>query len=281
MRVPLDDLSSGDVVKACEENYIDYWKCIGHSRNAEFSESNGITHCVTGLPQEIFNVVLRCRLDPGEADSAIDKALQYYRSRRIPMLWHVGMLTEPKDVGMRLAARGFPHDYDLTAMAIDLDSKDTPSGDPGFVSVERVADGKGSDQWIECLTSSWESPREVGAWMRGNACFNMAIELEKRVSLPRRMYLGALEGTPAGACMLVWRDGVAGLQAVGTVPDARRKGVGRAVVEAALDDARMMGFGYVVVLSTIEGLKLYERCGFRAFGKLPEHSMYFDKYQQK
>jgi len=75
--------------------------------------------------------------------------------------------------------------------------------------------------------------------------------------------------------MLFWSGDIAGLQCVGTVQSGRRRGVGEAVVRAALADAQEMGFRFVVVLSTVEGVSLYQKTGFRAFGKLPEHSMDF------
>ena len=279
-RIPLNRLSADEIVKACEENYIDYWRCAGSSENAEYSDRGGITYCLTGLPQEIFNVVLKCSLDETTADSNIDAVLEHFRSRRVPMIWHVGKLTKPNDVGNRLAARGFPHDYDLAAMAVDIDTAASAADSAGSVSVERVLDEPSSDLWIDVLTRSWESPKEVGIWMRSNVCFSVEAERQRRLALPRRLYLGVLDGKPVGACMLLWSDMVAGLQAVGTVPEARHRGIGKAVVEAALNDARELGFGYAVVLSTIEGQRLYEQCGFRAFGKLPEHSMYFDRSPQ-
>ena len=75
--------------------------------------------------------------------------------------------------------------------------------------------------------------------------------------------------------MLFWSGDVAGLQDVGTDHSARGKGVGGAVARAAMGDAREMGFGHLVVLSTVEGVGMYKKVGFKTFGKLPEHSMDF------
>ena len=273
---PLDEFSAEEVVRACEENYIYYWRCVGTSPNAEFSEEGGIMQCITGLPQELFNVVLKCNLDLETIDSRIDDAIRYFRSRRIPMIWHTGVSSEPRDIGRYLEARGFPHDYDLAAMAVDLESM---ADGPGFAegtAVKTVASSTDSKHWAECLASSWESPREIIPWMLNNACFNLSIESRAGRPLPRRMFLGLLEGRPVSASMLVWSDLVAGLQTVGTVQAASSRGAGTAVVRATLIDARAMGFRFAVVLSTIEGLGLYRKLGFKVFGKLPEHSMHFE-----
>jgi GNAT superfamily N-acetyltransferase len=272
--------SPEEVVKACEENYADYWRCVALSSNADFSEIRGITRCITGLQQEVFNIVLSCHIAADAMDARIDEEIRDIGARQIPVIWHVGMLTEPKDLGRYLEARGFPHDYDLTAMAVDLESVDDGAGHRDDVPVRRVASEQDCSGWAGCLAESWESPKEVAPWMMNNACFNLAIEQSRGMSLPRKMYLASLEGAPSAGSMLFWSNGVAGLQTVGTVHAARRKGVGTAVVEGALADARTMGFKHVVVLSTVEAVDMYNRCGFRVFGKLPEHMMDLRKVER-
>jgi ribosomal protein S18 acetylase RimI-like enzyme len=271
----LDELAPDEVVRECEQNYIDYWKCSAQSPGPEFSESGGIVRCITGLPQDIFNVILCCRLSHRDMDQRIDEMIDHLRTRRVTAIWHVGLLTEPKDLGSRLESRGFAHDYDLTAMASDLERIDPVVDLPDGVAVRTVSGREESSEWVKCLAESWESPPEVVAWMHRNACFNTVIERDSGHVLPRKMFLGLIDGTPVGASMLFWSGDIAGLQAVGTAHSGRGKGVGTAVVGAALNHARSLGFKHVVVLSTVEGVKMYQKAGFRTFGKLPEHSMDF------
>ena len=272
--------SQEEVIKACEQNYTDYWRCVALSPNAEFLETEGITRCMTGLQQEVFNIVLSCHLGMDTIDARIDEEIRDIGARKVPAIWHVGMLTEPKDLGRYLSARGFPHDYDMTCMAVELESSNSRFDARGGLAVRRVASEQDCRDWVDCLAESWESPREVVPWMMNNACFNLAIERSRGLSLPRRMYLASLQGSPSAGSILFWSSGIAGLQTVGTVPAARRKGAGTAVVECALEDARAMGFKHVVVLSTVEAVDMYKRCGFRIFGKLPEHSMDLRKQER-
>jgi len=273
----IDELSHEDIVRACEENYINYWRCVGRSPNADFSEANGITRCITGIHQDVFNVVLRCDLEGEDIEEKIDRAIQEFRARRVPLLWHTGLTSRPRDIGKYLEARGFPHDYDLAAMAVDLSSIGDSMETRGSIYVKQVETEAECAHWAECLVRSWESPSDTLRWMQDNACFNLRVEKELGLNLPRRMYLGFLDDRPAGACMLAWDDEIAGLEMVGTVHQARYKGVGSALVFKALLDAASMGFQFVVVLATVEGVRLYEKCGFKKFGKLPEHSMDFSK----
>lgn len=275
-RTPLEKLSPEQIVIACEQNYIDYWACAGASPHGQYSDDMGMTKAITGLPNEIFNVVLRCTLSGGDVEARVDEAIRSFRARGLRLLWHVGMLTEPRDLGAILEARGFPHDYDLRAMAIDLHSADLMREAPSHIRVQSVQSAEQSRQWIECIASSWHLPREVPEWMAVNPCFNPSVQSAGKPIPSRRLYLGLHRDEPVSACMLFWSGGIAGLQAMGTVPSAQNRGVGSATVRAALRDALALGFRNVVVLSTVEGVRLYERLGFKAFGNLPEHSMLFD-----
>jgi len=272
--------SPEEVVNACEENYSDYWRCVALSSNAKFSETRGITRCITGLQQDVLNVVLSCHLEADAVDARIDEEIRDIGALQVPVIWHVGRSTEPKDLGRYLEARGFPHDYDLTALAVDLESADGGASRQDSVPVRPVASEQDCREWVGCLTESWESPNEAAPWMMNNACFNLAIERHRGLSLPRKMYLASSEGFPSAVSMLFWSNGIAGLQTVGTVHASRRKGVGTAVVESALADARTMGFKHVVVLSTVEAVDMYKRCGFRIFGKLPEHMVDLRKVER-
>ena len=276
----LDDLSPEEVVKACELNYIDYWRSATAASDGEWSEVGGILRCVTGLHQEIFNVVLCCRLSKESAPACIDRAIAEFRGRKIPMIWHVGRTTTPEDLGSYLEERGFPHDYDLIAMAADLSGPLEPVRVPGDVSVRKCTTTNDRNDWIDCLTRSWDSPGEVGEWMRANPFFSERRHPSFERFSDRVMYIGLLNGIPSGAVMLLTSRGVAGLQCVGTVASAQKKGVGEAMVRTALLDASAKGHRFVVVLSTTEGVPLYRKTGFKEFGKLPEHSLYFDRLLQ-
>ncbi len=276
----LSSISSDAVVRLCEENYIDYWRSATWSSKHEWSDEGGITRCVTGLPQEIFNVVLFCNLSKKEVGSRVDRLIGEFRERRIPLIWHVGKTTTPSDLGSYLEARGYPKDYDLVAMAADL-SEPPAKKAIGEGTIVRVCESrKDHKDWISCLASSWDSPEPVRRWMLSNPFFAESPGADGSWPSSRVLYLGLLDGEPCGALMLLCSRGVAGLQCVGTVKTAQRRGVGEAMARAAIGDASSRGHKMVVVLSTTEGVPLYRKAGFRTFGKLPEHGMYFDRTMQ-
>ena len=76
-------------------------------------------------------------------------------------------------------------------------------------------------------------------------------------------FLGRLDGRPAATATLVRTDDVAGIYAVTTVDDARRRGLGAAVTWAAVSRAREWGARAVVLQSSPMGYHIYEAIGFR------------------
>lgn len=106
--------------------------------------------------------------------------------------------------------------------------------------------------------------------------------VEERVSRPGQAILGALAGHPASGLL-----GAAGLYTthhrkmahrahlwgVYIRPVARRRGIGGALVAAALDLARtwpgVRSVGLSVSENSPEAQRLYERAGFRAWGREP------------
>src|SRR5205809_413620 len=71
---------------------------------------------------------------------------------------------------------------------------------------------------------------------------------------------------PVGTALGVVDGPVLGIFNVATVPDARRRGVGRAVMLAAMRDGANRGCRLAVLQSSDMGHTVYERLGFRDFG---------------
>lgn len=70
-------------------------------------------------------------------------------------------------------------------------------------------------------------------------------------------------GRPVATATLVASHGLAGIVYVGTVPEARRRGFGRAVVRAAVGAGMALGMGAGALWATPGGHRLYLRMGFR------------------
>ncbi|MFF4354845.1 GNAT family N-acetyltransferase [Streptomyces sp. NPDC001530] len=78
-----------------------------------------------------------------------------------------------------------------------------------------------------------------------------------------KAYVAEADGTPAAAGLAIVTEKHVGLANIGTLPEHRRRGVGRAIVEAILRDARAAGAHTAYLHSSDEALPLFEQAGFR------------------
>jgi GNAT superfamily N-acetyltransferase len=76
------------------------------------------------------------------------------------------------------------------------------------------------------------------------------------------IFIGRLDGRAAATSIAVRTGEVSGVYAVGTVEDARRRGLGTAVTWACIDAARAWGSDAVVLQASEMGLPLYRAMGF-------------------
>ena len=76
------------------------------------------------------------------------------------------------------------------------------------------------------------------------------------------MFIGRLDGRPAATSLAVRTGEVAGVYSVGTIEDARRRGLGSAVTWACVDAARQWGSDAVVLQASEMGFPIYRAMGF-------------------
>ena len=87
---------------------------------------------------------------------------------------------------------------------------------------------------------------------------------------PRQVwhFAARLEGKPVGETTLCCGAGVAGIYAVEVMEEFRRRGIGTALVQAALRQAQQLGHATAVLGATGMGMSVYARLGFREVCKL-------------
>ncbi|MGW1552885.1 GNAT family N-acetyltransferase [Streptomyces sp. NPDC002346] len=79
-----------------------------------------------------------------------------------------------------------------------------------------------------------------------------------------KAYVADVDGVPAAAGLAILTERHVGLANIGTLPEYRRRGLGRAVTEAALRDGRAAGVRAAYLHSSDEAVPLFEQVGFRA-----------------
>ena len=77
------------------------------------------------------------------------------------------------------------------------------------------------------------------------------------------LFVGRLDARPVASSLAIRSREASGVYAVGTLADARRRGVGTAMTWAAVDAGRAWGYDSIVLQSSEMALPMYEAMGFR------------------
>jgi ribosomal protein S18 acetylase RimI-like enzyme len=259
----LKDLSAPALVAAIKANLFAWSRYLGRSPQAEFHDGPQLTWLFTGISDGFVNSVLRTQLEPENVDAAIEETLARFENVAA-MSWWTEPGTQPTDLGEHLLAHGLAYTEGGPGMAADLLalSEDTPT--PPDLTIEPVEDTEGLRRWAYTSIVGFGLPEsEVETW------FDVFAGLG--FDLPVRNYVGILNGEPVATAELFLGAGVAGIYVVGTLPGARRQGIGAAMTLAPLREARAMGYRVGILHASPMGLGVYRRLGFREYCRMSRY----------
>jgi GNAT superfamily N-acetyltransferase len=198
------------------------------------------------------------RLPPVEIDAIIaSERLRFARSRR-PLEWKAYAHDRPHDLVARLASAGFVPGDPETLLAVDL-AVGVPEA-PGEVTIRRGAEAL--DAAGEVYQRVWpEQTAEVLARLRRTF---------ERAPAAQDLVVVELDGAPASAGWTTYSTGspFACLWGGATVPEARGRGLYRAVVAARLAEARARGAALAAVDAGPMSRPILERFGFVALSEI-------------
>jgi ribosomal protein S18 acetylase RimI-like enzyme len=205
------------------------------------------------------NLVRRARLRAAVLDDALERLaepLKQIGARHLQLT--LDGADVPEEVGPLLRARGFHRDR-LVAMMLDGPPQGEGAPDVTLAAVP------GQASW----TTFAEGMDRVN---RDEVWYAPAVSLEIVGSLRRRceaggatVFIGVQADRPVGTVGLALHRGCASIFSVGTFPDARRRGIGRALIRAAVARGRAADADLVYLIARADGSPrtLYERLGFR------------------
>lgn len=239
------------VIAAFAANSAQYYATYGTLPGGVSGADEGLRWFSSGVPEPWFNGVLADGAGRAPDRALVERQIAHFARLRLPFLWHC-----PPAVGAEYAAPrrdcGLRPFADEPVLALDLAALPAADALPDGLTIERVADAASLATW-------------TAVWMAGvpeptaQRCRSVYHALGPQFG---EYYLGFLAGEPIATVKLFAGAGVVSVQHVKTLPAARRRGIGRALVGHALRQAREHGVAWAVLTSTPAGLPLYTRLGF-------------------
>lgn len=265
------DVSDPAIVKMIEANIAAFYMRLGRSPGAELHIEPDLTWFATGIPSAGFNGVLQTRLARDavgdEIGSRIDGMVATFADRASPMVWWVTPSTAPADLATYLIGRGFSPLGPRPGMAVDLDVLPQQIPHVSGVEITTVTDVSTYEVWVRVFAASYGHPPEVA-----QRYFDLTSPRIEEEETNVRRYLAWQDGSPIAISTLFVSDDVAGLYQVGTLPEARGRGVGTAIVLAPLLEARSRGLRHVVLYASLMGVTIYRRLGFKVYCRLDRYT---------
>jgi GNAT superfamily N-acetyltransferase len=212
------------------------------------------------------SAVVRAYFDPKTADRRIEEIVRAFEARGNPVGWWLAPFHEPGDLGARLVRYGFVH-YGVSAgMALDLAELDRLADGPGppveHFTIEHVHDAATAREYVGVV----QQDRPEGGPPYSAASVDASVELiagrVTRHPIPT-YFLGRLDGRAVATSRLSLAGGAAGVYSVVTAPEARGRGIGRAMTLEVLRIGREAGYRIATLQSSPMGHRIYQRLGFR------------------
>lgn len=260
---PITYSSTTLVKSAIRENWKQYHYFLGRAPSVELSIGRHLTWLVTNMPDHFLNLVICTSLPERGIGELIDEALKHFRAINIRKLSWIAEQGVPADrLKECLTARGLTFsDSFAVEMAIDLTGLSDPMDFPDGLKIYQVESDEMLRQWIRVASVGFGVPPESAeVWFD---FFNYAA-----CRTPFQTFLAFQNNEPVATSQLCFAAGVAGIYNVTTLPKARGRGIGSAMVMAPLLAARKHGYQVGILQASKMGYPVYQRLGFQDFGKL-------------
>ena len=259
------DFDLASAADAVEANLFAFFQHLAGWPRVELHADRDCCWTLSDLPFPLFNSVLRARISDDRADEVIGARIAACRRRDVPMLWWTGPSSTPSDLGARLGRHGFVLEA-AYGMAGDLDRGSLELAADPALSIAPVEDAETLSTWSRVLCDAFGAPHPFG-----DAFAELAVAIGLGARSPFRHFLARVNGEPAGTVSLFLGAGVAGIYDVATLPERRRRGIGRRLTVAAMQDARALGYRMAILHSSSLGVGMYHALGFKDVCPIGQH----------
>lgn len=254
----IQDCSDPNLNQVIETNMSEWKSEWGNTPYSKLHDEKNIRLLVTeNLYHVNGNNVFLAKFTQHEVDEKINEIIELFDSRGLPFVWITGPASRPRDLGQHLLAHGLRHSVDMPSMAVELDKLRMSRNRPTDLEIKLVEDDDALNDWLDAFLSVYTGMARVRDWW-----FKFESYLGYGRSYNRLLYTGYLRGRPVASAFMFLGSGVAGIYCVGTITEARRKGIGSEITCVPLLEAREMGYKVGILHSSKMAYNIYSRMGF-------------------
>ena len=235
--------------------------------------NNQCTIKMTDIKDDTFNMVMNANFIPTNANQKIDEIIAIFRNRKIPFSWWVGPRNSPHDLIKRLEYKGFIHSESNHGMYLDLNNHNPQSVDR--LRINQVSTSQELKEFDKIHVDSFGNKDAF------DIIFSKIPPSAYQNKSPLRMYTGYVNDIAVATGMLVFHAGVVGIYYIVTLPAYRRKGYATEMMNYLLFIAKHESQRIAVLQASEEGLKVYEKMGFKNCCIFHEYTLKDNSYINK
>ncbi len=261
MQAMIDTTSAEKLQSASIKNMTAFYSIYGRGEGGALVSTASSVSFYSGLPGPVFNGVVSVNMTCEDVRATADNLQAKLNQKGGPAMWWVGPQTTPENIDALLAQHGLQPAGEAPNMVLDLaEMRSAPSQIENFriEKVNKVNNAAGQALWARTTAKGFGVPDFIGAEVAAmEATYN---DLHYKAA---HHYIGYLDDVPVAASAMILDSGVAGIYAVATVPEARRKGIGAAMTMLPLYEAKELGYRVGVLQASAMGFPVYKRIGFQ------------------
>ncbi|HVE72705.1 MAG TPA: GNAT family N-acetyltransferase, partial [Thermoanaerobaculia bacterium] len=246
---------AASMLDALETISRDCFHSFGVLRDTVVIDDADATGAITTLPITFFNGIGTTQFDQADADRRVDELIARFGK---PFRWWILPTSQPSNLREILERHGLRHVYDSAGMTLDL----AHLAQPPQGIIERVVDDAQMHVFADVLTTVFERPKsDIDIWTSAYGQIGYDRDWAHFIAYD--------EGKPVATASVLMCGDVAGIYLVGTLKEARGRGLGTAATLAALHYGRERGARVAALQSSAIGESVYHGMGFVSHGVMP------------
>jgi ribosomal protein S18 acetylase RimI-like enzyme len=249
--------TNADTSARMNQSMITYWGGYGRSEGRILHQTDDHRMLWTGIPHPVCNIIFIQNHRPDRLHELLQQAKDLIDQHGIGLSWWVSPEAQAEGAKQTLAEAGLEFDGMAPAMACDLAGFEGAAMPEGL-QIETVQGPDARAAWADVAAPGFHFDSTQTAAMSA-----AERDIPESWLKGQYRYLGLLDGKPVAVSSLVMAGGYAGIYAVATLADARRRGIGAAMTAHAMAEGRAQGADQAVLQATEMGKPVYERLGYR------------------